>query len=198
MAQIGTSWNQTSWAIPAWAANSWAGTLAPVVATGNQVVANTVARLGSLFKKTAYGVSGNFPAEPSIAVRHFLDDLKVERKKVLIEERRKLAGLKAERSKVTEQAPRERDGNGQPRLAGPSSLEIQIQRQSQVVRDARKLYEEAQKASEQERIDQLAEYALEEWSREEVARKVETERQRAIQEAEDDEMAHVLFMVHEL
>lgn len=196
MSQIGTSWRLASWATPDWAANAWFGPQALPV--GPPVVANTVARLGNLFMKTSYGVGLQ---EPSVAVRKFLDELKVDRKKILTEERRKLASLKAEKRKTDPLSSNGRTADfgsanaGSSPVGGIPSLDIQIQRQSQVVRDARHLYEEAQHATEQSRIDQLAEYALQEWNREEAIRKAEAEKRQA---EEDDEMMHVLFAVHEL
>lgn len=189
MSQIGTSWKLTSWAIPAWAANAWFGP--QPVPVGNPINANTVARLSALFRKTAYGTPIN---EAPIAVRKFLDELKVSRKKSLTEERRKLASLKTEVRKTAERladipVPDVREpvtpeaSKGEALSQTIRELESQVAEQSAIVRARRKELAEA----EQARVDALSEYALEEWNREEETRK-----------AEDDEMRQILLLVHEL
>lgn len=199
MSQIGTSWKLTSWSIPAWAANSWFGP--QPVPVGNPINANTVSRLGALFKKTTYGMrAGQGTNEAPIAVRKFLDELKVSRKKSLTDERRKLASLKQEvrkadasvrsnaRSDMAEVPPGGRMGDASATATEALSqtireLEARVAEQSAIVRAKRKELAEA----EQARVDALSEYALEEWNREEEARK-----------AEDDEMRQILLLVHEL
>lgn len=189
MSQIGTSWKLTSWAVPAWATNSWFGP--QPVPVGNPINANTVSRLGALFKKTTYGMPIN---EVPIAVRKFLDELKVSRKKSLTDERRKLALLKGEVRKTAErladiQVPDWREpvtpeaSEGEALSQMIRELEAQVAEQSAIVRARRKELAEA----EQARVDALSDYALQEWNREEETRK-----------AEDDEMRQILLLVHEL
>lgn len=196
MARIGNSWKTLSWSDAAWASRSWQGIIGSVVGQ------NTVAKLGALFKKTSYGspVVARIHEAP-VAVKKFLDELKVERKRSLTEERRKLAALKTEVRKVEERLadiplPDMRESvtpeasEGEALSQTIRDLEDKVAEQSAIVRARRKELAEA----EQARVDQLAEYALEEWNREEDARKAELARM----EAEDDEMRQILLLVHEL